>query len=375
MIKKIVIFTCVLICLMVSGCQKKEDTVNIPELIDPPQSVSDTAVVKRGEICNIKLYDAQVIPYTKEIGFKTEGVIDNVNVKIGDVVKEGDVLATLTGASDNSGYTSVTDQIDNLKKTYAEDNLLAEYDIKIMKAEKEQMLLKLNSAHKKEKSDIKKNIQVKKANIKVAEQEYVDNKELQKLELIELKRKLKQMESDKKNFYMYAPMDGVIATVAKNAGDQIGEDEFVMALVDNEDMQIKSEYISSKLLKNSDYFVKYNGNEYKVEKTGYEVVDQPDTDDDQNVNSSGAFSYFDVVDNIVEFDVGSYLNLYIKSGYNQNALLIPSNALYKESSEKYVYKQVGETKVKTEVTVGTITDTVVQITDGLQEGDIVYVQK
>jgi len=56
-------------------------------------------------------------------------------------------------------------------------------------------------------------------------------------------------------------------------------------------------------------------------------------------------------------------------------LTIPVNALYKESSLRYVYKNVDGKKVKTEVTVGTITSTSVQITDGLQEGDMVYVQQ
>ena len=67
--------------------------------------------------------------------------------------------------------------------------------------------------------------------------------------------------------------------------------------------------------------------------------------------------------------------MYVESGFQSNALVIPANALYKEGSLYYVYKKTGDTKAMTEVTVGTITPSFVQITDGLSEGDEVYVKQ
>ena len=86
-------------------------------------------------------------------------------------------------------------------------------------------------------------------------------------------------------------------------------------------------------------------------------------------------SYFDVKDSNAEFDIGESLELYVISDEQKDALIIPSNALYREGSVCYVYKQEGNTKVKTEVTVGTTTTSMVQIVDGIGEGDVVYVKE
>ena len=58
-----------------------------------------------------------------------------------------------------------------------------------------------------------------------------------------------------------------------------------------------------------------------------------------------------------------------------DALLIPANALFRDSSGKYVYvyEADGETRVRRSVETGVTTDWQVQITDGLEEGEIVYV--
>ena len=57
-----------------------------------------------------------------------------------------------------------------------------------------------------------------------------------------------------------------------------------------------------------------------------------------------------------------------------DALVVPSNAVFKGKSNRYVYLMEGNNKKKTTVTIGTVTDAYTQILTGVKEGDVVYVQ-
>lgn len=61
---------------------------------------------------------------------------------------------------------------------------------------------------------------------------------------------------------------------------------------------------------------------------------------------------------------------------NDNALLIPVEALHQTSSSAYVYTEYDETTGEysgmQEVTIGLPNSTYVEITEGLSEGDVVY---
>ena len=58
----------------------------------------------------------------------------------------------------------------------------------------------------------------------------------------------------------------------------------------------------------------------------------------------------------------------------KDALVVPSNAVYRTKSDSYVYLMKGNAKKKVSVTVGTATDAYTQILTGVKEGDVVYVQ-
>lgn len=358
--------------MLLAGCSKEKETMNIPELIEPQGDTSDVVAVKRQDICNITYKDAQVVPYTEEIGFNTEGIIEEIRVSLGQHVKKGDVLATLTGATDNAGYAEVENSIDSLVKDNEESNLTAEYDIRIMEAESSLLADKIKKASGDEKKQLKKEREIKEADITIAKQKLSDDKELQAMELKELKRKKKNIEIELKDYFLYADMDGTVTYIKSKQGDQVGSDTFVMSLSDNSRKQIKAEFISSSDLKKADrYYVKYKDKEYGITQLPYDAEEIAQI----IANKETAYAYYDLNDQTAEFEVGEYINMCVESGYVSDALVIPVNALYKEAQTYYVYKKSKDTKVKTEVTVGTETPSYVQITDGIEEGDEIYVQQ
>ena len=56
-------------------------------------------------------------------------------------------------------------------------------------------------------------------------------------------------------------------------------------------------------------------------------------------------------------------------------LVVPANAIYTDESGRYVYLIGGDTRTRQAVSTGRFTTTLVQITDGLKEGDLVYVKE
>ena len=61
-------------------------------------------------------------------------------------------------------------------------------------------------------------------------------------------------------------------------------------------------------------------------------------------------------------------------GYRENALCIPTAALYRNNAGTYVYKQVDGQRQQVFIKVGISTDLRVEVLSGLEEGDVVYVE-
>ena len=358
-------------CMGLMGCGKDKD-VEAPELLEPVGSVSDAVTVTKGDISSTKIYDAQVIPYTEELGFEIDGTVLEVKARLGDTVKKGDIIGVLTGAGDGNEYDSVVEQINQQKSTYSEENHNAESDIRIMETEKKQLQNSLGNAPDGNKKDIKKQLEVKKVDIEIAKTRLSGNRAIQDIELKELERKKKAALEKLKENYLYATMDGVITYVNMEPGMSVSANDFVVALSDTDRKQIKSEFVSKRdLTAADDYYVMYKNKHYAVVQQEYDPAGIDELVEQELVPRS----YFDVKDSNAEFDIGESLELYVISDEQKDALIIPSNALYREGSVCYVYKQEGNTKVKTEVTVGTTTTSMVQIVDGIGEGDVVYVKE
>jgi HlyD family secretion protein len=84
---------------------------------------------------------------------------------------------------------------------------------------------------------------------------------------------------------------------------------------------------------------------------------------------------FNVAGNTRPYRVGDYVYIYALTNQRENVLRIPVNALYSDLEQgDYVYMDVGGRKVLQIVQIGVRTTAFVEILDGLQEGDVVYVR-
>jgi len=59
----------------------------------------------------------------------------------------------------------------------------------------------------------------------------------------------------------------------------------------------------------------------------------------------------------------------------KGTLFVPIEAVFEESGKYFVYKKVGSGPRKQSVKIGQSNDNSVQVVDGLNEGDVVYLYK
>ena len=194
-------------------------------------------------------------------------------------------------------------------------------------------------------------------------------KQTQKQYIGELKSDIANAKKTSKLNRLYSPVNGEV--IAKNLapGDFVTGGVSVITIADMDKTQIRTEYIGSSVLdRASGYQAVINGKKYKVTAQEQDVS-QMDVEMG-NLPTSTYFGY----EKDANVSVGDSVTLEFYNNATEDALVVPSNAVFKAKSEHYVYRMDGDAKKKVKVTLGTKTDAYTQITSGLKEGDVVYVQ-
>lgn len=352
----------------VTGCGADETPVEVPELVEPVGVDVDTAVVEKMDLSSINSYQGEVVPDMKSVYFMNSGQVGSVKVEIGDKVKKGQLLATLSGSETDVKelQQELSDQLDEnteLNETSKRKITQEQIEYKQLKTQ----MKKAKSAE--EKSNLKKQMIAKQEDIKTRKLQLNMQKQFQSVYIRELKEDIQTAKQQTKLNKLYAPVNGEIITKNLAPGDFVTGGVAVITIADMDQTKIRTEYIGSSVLeKANSYTAIINGRQYEVTAEEQEVS-QFDIEMG-NFPSSTYFTY----QKDEHVSVGDSVSLDFYNHATEDALVIPSNALYKGRGEQYVYRMDGDVKKKVIVTTGTATDAYTQILTGLEEGDVVYVQ-
>ena len=333
-----------------SGCGRQESTANVPKLKDPVGVDVDTAKVKKMNLSSVNSYSGEVVPDMVGVYFANSGQAGAVKVEIGDKVKKGQLLATLTGSE-----STVKDLQKELKSQIAEN---AETNTS-SQSKIEQLNIELKAVQ-----IVQKQEEIKTERLRLKLQ-----KQTQKQYIGELKSDIANAKKTSKLNRLYSPVNGEV--IAKNLapGDFVTGGVSVITIADMDKTQIRTEYIGSSVLdRASGYQAVINGKKYKVTAQEQDISQM-----DVEMGNLPTSTYFDY-EKDANVSVGDSVTLEFYNNATEDALVVPSNAVFKAKSEHYVYRMDGDAKKKVKVTLGTKTDAYTQITSGLKEGDVVYVQ-
>ena len=349
------------LCALCIGGARAEE---VPELLEPAgvQLAAVEAVV--GDISKITAYNGAVVPYVEKLSFAVDGEIDEIRAVIGKTVCAGDVLMTLDREAQMEKCESLEEQIDALKSEDAYAQQLAAIDREILGMELDAILSQpdadANAA------------QLKRLDIEEFEMAVAFQSELRQMKLERLETEYAGLLDEADESTLTAPFDGRVMYMKEaSAGDRVSAYADLIYLADDGHRSIRTEYVSEAVMESAvDLYALIGGERYEIEYVPMSM------DEYLSLALSGEemFSRFTFVDENADVTVGDYAAVCIETGRVENALVIPRNSLYAEMGVRYVYVVEDGMRVRREVATGMTNDWQVQVTEGLEEGEWVYVQ-
>lgn len=341
-----------------------------PELLEPVGVKLDTAEVVRQDIYELKYYDATVAPYVEELSFTVDGVIESINALPGDVVKKGDVLATLDQDDLLERAEELGRQIDYLTVELEFEQRDDQLELSIAQLELEQLRAGVATGEV-----TQQQVDLKAADLDILRLSQQQQREQAEFEIAELQRQLSSVNGELGSNEIVAPFDGRLVYMKElQKGDSIKAYDVMFYMADDTRLYVDSAYISESTLATANQlYARIGGADYALTPQEFDWREYVAI----ALAGGELRTGFDFADGAAPegIESGQYAAVFMQTGLVEDALVIPANALYSDSEGRYVYKIEGDTRVRTEVTTGRTTTTLVEITQGLEEGDYVYVKE
>lgn len=346
MMRKVYIVGLVLL-LTITGCNNKEENKRTKELIDPVKVPMETAVVEKRDIIVQKVYEAQIVPKKENLCFDSIGIFGEYKVVIGDNVKEGQELATL--ATDDLELEQLKDTKKAVMEQYEMEQENLENQIKGLETQ----------------PDFDQNKKIYEKQIEIWMEQLELSKKLSELDAQQLQHKIDKASERKQDQVITAPFDGTVVTTDMiRPGSGVGTSSTILTIVQDEQMYISCNTLSKKDIENAiEFYAIIGGKEYKAT---YKELEE---DEDK---AKGVLFEFENQNGKV--NLGESATIIMIEKKKTDALSIPSEAVYNDTSGKYVYVVNEEKKEKVDIETGISDLYGIEVTSGLQEGDKVYVQ-
>lgn len=351
------------VCLLYMVPAGAED---VPELLDPVGVQMDTATAYIGEFYQIDLHNASVRPQVETLYFPLNGTVGEVHVVIGQQVKAGDPLITLNQDSQEERKENLEKQLTQLETNADFAKKMEEIQMNILLVELNQLL---NQQGKN--ADV---VALKQLAIEEAKINQALNEELRSRNIEKIRAELEKLQEESAERVLYAPCDGrIMYGMEMQRGTYIqAYNPILYMAIDNELFIETDDYISASYLDTAhEIYALIGEKKYALERVKMDQKDYISL----VLSGETVKSQFMILDPDDAFSIGQYAAVCLVSDYVQEALIIPSNALYSDDSGRYVYVIEDEKRIRKTVKVGLMSDWQIQILDGLEEGAVVYVKE
>lgn len=358
--KQLSFIASLLLLLSMAGCSNRGDAA--PELLDPVGVQLDSAVVNPGDIYQLSVYDGEILPHVEQLYFQTDGTLEDINVTLGQTVSKDQLLATLGVEALTKQINTLQEKIDHEEALGAYNDRLAQVQINMQKVELEKM--KADGASQTQ-------CRLKELDIEQAQMELTHQQETRQLDAKDDQATLKQLRQQLKMGKLTAPFDGRVVYIGFEKGAEVRGYTTVICLADDSRTMLQTPFVSQQELDGAaKVFAKIGDGEYEVTYIPYDQ----DEYTAKLIAGETVYSTFRLNDENANVESGMYAALMVYKAYKENVLTVPVNAIYRDGTKRYVYKLAGEQRIRCDITVGMVTDTKAEVTEGLEAGDVVYVK-
>lgn len=363
---------------VLGGCGEGEETVakkDVVELQESAFSAPQVVEVVSGDMQSVTYYDAQIGPKIQQLKFERDGVFGAYHVRIGDTVRKGDVLATPVTEEYEEQVEVCEKALEQLTVTYNYNKTSIENNIAIVKQQMASIYKQLEKLENgtEEYTQACRDVGEWDAELKILTLQLTQLKECYDLELPYYEKQLREARKECAGNVIKAPFDGVVVALEDMMyGEAIDSELYYVALADTSVTYARCEYVFQSALEKAVGAVLWqDGREY-------ELVPIPMDDSrymQMSNNGETIYSEFLVADETADIQYGDYGKVKLITGEKKDVLLIPQTTLQYSAGNYYVYKDVEGQPQKTIVKPGSRDDIRVEIKEGLEEGDLVYVQE
>lgn len=367
--KKTLCLLLLTLTLLLGGCATRQEAVEAPALLEPVGVQADTAVATLGNLYSVSIAEGSIVADSQELCFEIDGEIDLVNIYPGKWVEEGELLLSLDQSAMEKEIRSLREEISYAETNGAYDDEVARIDIALLEIAKEQ----LQSAPQPDQDAIA----AKSLEIEAAALALKQAQELRALSLEDLRARLAVLEAQYGRNAILAPFSGhVMYEGALVKGTRVQAEKPVAYIVhSNEVSLVVNEYLSEASLAQKNLYALVDDKRYSVE---YVPMSREEM---TSLMFSGKtlttqFTLSGPQEDLPNARPGMYAVLCMETRPLENVLIIPSGALYTSSSgERYVYVWTENGRQRRTVQTGRSNGIETQITEGLAEGEVVYVQE
>jgi len=376
--------------------------VSCATLFGTKVSEEETATVEVGDLGETISIIGEVVPENEmEVSFKTTGTVEAVNMNEGDVVKKGDVIATLKNEDLKIALKNYENDLINAKQRITQEIKVAQdavdnadkasHNIWILNQKKSQLYDQQKppkGATGEEKTTDKYQDSVSKQTDKISlEQAHdaywnaVNNLNTIKInstiEIENLKRAVSEAERELKDLILTPPIDGIVTYLDIKVGQEIEAQTtaqvtitdlskiHIEADIDEIDIGKIKEGQKVTILLDAYPDEELIGSIYYISQVGDE--------------STGAITYeikFDIEDDKglkIRTLMSATIDIEIEG--RNNVLILPNSAITEKDNKKFVTLVVGEERKEVEIKTGFSDGEKTEIISGLKEGDKVIIKK
>ena len=366
MSKRSIIFLLLTVFLLSMTACAGQKASDVPELLEPVGYNMDTAAVERGRISWKRYFMGEVVPDVQEVAFTTGGKLERMAVTYGDDVQEGDVLAVLDLSDVEKQVEDLSWQIEYQKQT--NELTLQQLQLEVDSSQSALNELYANGVSWEGRRMQSLDLEEKELKLKQTQEDQALDLERQQAQLENLKKNLESKE-------LKAPCSGRIVYVDPSAkeGKTIADFETVYCITDDATIYAVTDQISDSLMERAENLTCWIGEkEYTLENEPFskeEILAMVLSSDKKTK------SRFRITDIDADVEAGDTVMICVETGIREDVLRIPSNALYNDESGYYVYIVEEGRRTRRNVHIGIKTDVLCEITEGLEEGETVYVQE
>ncbi len=361
--------------LALGGCAGNAGQQVVVELKETALNAPQKTEVIRGDIRNVLIYDAQIGPKVEQLTFEEEGSFGEFLVQLGDTVKEGEVLALPAMDNLDQSIENKEKEVENLTRTYNYQKTSLENSLEIAKKQLEDIYDRLENVEYLTAEYTRMCTQAGNYDEQRRKLE-LQLKQLQEtydLQLPYYQKQLAALREERDGNKIIAPFDGtIIALDEVEYGTRLDSNRFYVAVADTSVNYARCESVSITILNKLEKIV------FWMDGKEYDAVSIPMPHDYYMVTKNSgetAYSEFDVADPNGELSMGDYGKIKLIYEEKEDVLLLPETAVQSSEGEYYVYKDVDGNHERVTVTVGCSDGINVEIIEGLEEGDVVYVQE